>query len=219
MTKVGTGNKDGKVSVIMPNGTKHVVIEGFFSVVDPLEGVVAGLNHLLVRDNMLWILHVDGFLYKLDLHSFQPGNTPLKPGDLEKENIGQFVLDYDFEQDAQESNPYNLTIGPERDLFIADAAANAIIRRNKSGQLSVFATIPDIENPTPVGPPMINSVPTGIAFNGQKFFVSSLIGFPFPEGKARIYQVDLQGKTTVYQDGFTSLVDVTLSANHRPVVV
>jgi hypothetical protein len=144
---------------------------------------------------------------------------PIKAEDLQTEAIGPFVLDYDFEKDVEESNPYNLTAGPDGDIFIADAAANAIIRRSKTGQLSVFATFPDIANPTPVGPPMIHSVPTGIAFDGQQFFVSTLTGFPFPTGKARIYRVNLSGQVSVYKEGFTMLTDVTLDAKLQPVVL
>jgi hypothetical protein len=66
---------------------------------------------------------------------------------------------------------------------------------------------------------MIHSVPTGIAFDGQRFFVSTLTGFPFPAGKARIYQVNLSGDVSVYKEGFTTLTDITLDAKHQPVVL
>jgi hypothetical protein len=219
VTEVGTGNNDGKVSMFTENGTKYTVIEGFPSDINEQEGVAEGLNHLLARDGILWILHVSGDLYKFDLNTFKPGNMPVKAADLQTEDIGTFVVDYDFEQDMEESNPYNLTVGPDGDLFITDAAANAIIRRSKTGQLSVFATFPNIENPLPIGPPMINPVPTGIVFDGQRFFVSSLTGFPFPTGKARIYQVNLSGQVSVYKEGFTMLTDITLDAKHQPLAL
>jgi hypothetical protein len=59
---------------------------------------------------------------------------------------------------------------------------------------------------------MIHAVPTGIAFDGQRFFVSTLTGFHFPTGKARIYRVNLSGQVSVYKEGFTMLTDVTLDA-------
>jgi hypothetical protein len=219
VTEVGTGKNDGKVLMITENGTKYTVIEGFHSEINPQENVPAGLNHLLVKDGILWILHGQGKMYKYDLSSFQPGKMPVKANTLNTEDIGKFVLDYPFAEDTGESNPYNLTVGPEGDLFIADAAANAIIRRSKTGNLSVFATFPNIQNPLPFGPPMIHSVPTGIAFDGQRFFVSTLTGFPFPAGKARIYQVNLSGDVSVYKEGFTTLTDITLDAKHQPVVL
>lgn len=220
VTEIGTGHDDGKVSVIRPNGTRYVVIDGFPSFTGPggPEEIV-GLNHLLVNDGILYILHANGTLYKANVASFEPGDTPLQASALMKEDIGSFVLNYAFEEDTEESNPYNLTVGPDGNLYIADAAANAIIRRTPAGALSVFATFPDITNPTPVGPPTINAVPTSIAFDGQKFYVTTLTGFPFPSGKARIYTLDLSGKISHYQEGFTTLTDMTLGTNNKPVVV
>ncbi|MCX6218420.1 ScyD/ScyE family protein [Spirosoma sp.] len=209
----------GKVSVMTPNGTIYPVITGFSVSVSP-EGTPDGLNHLAYRDGILYILHgVDDKLYKANVGAFKPGDPPLTVGQLESEPIGQFVLDYQFADDTGESNLYNLTFTPDGDMYIADAAANAIIRRTKTGTLSVFATLPGIPNPTPVGPPISQAVPTGIAFDGQNFFVTTLVGFPFPVGKARIYQVDMTGTVSVFQDGLTSLVDVVLAGDKRPIVL
>lgn len=220
VTETGTGQDDGKVSVIRPNGTRYVVINGFPSLMGPggPEEIV-GLNHLLMKDGTLYILHSNGTLYIANVASFMPGETPLRASALLKEDIGSFVLNHDFDEDTEESNPYNLTAGPGGNLYITDAAANAIIRRTPAGTLSVFATFPNLANPTPIGPPTINVVPTGIAFDGQKFYVTTLTGFPFPAGKARIYTLNPSGQIPHYQDGFTNLTDVTLNPNHKPVVV
>ncbi len=209
----------GKVSVITPDGKSYPVITGFSVALSP-ENTPDGLNHLIYRDGILYILHgVDEKLYKANVASFKPGDQPLTVSQLESEPIGQFVLNYKFAQDTDDSNLYNLTFGPEGDLYIADAGANAIIRRTKTGELSVFATIPGLPNPTPVGPPMIQAVPTGIVFDGTRFLVTTLLGFPFPTNRARIYQVDTVGTVSLYQDGFTSLVDIILGADKRPIVV
>lgn len=209
----------GKVSVITPDGQSYPAITGFKVALSP-ENTPDGLNHLIYRDGQLYILHgVDEKLYIADVSSFKPGDQPLTVGQLTSEPIGQFVLNYKFAQDTDDSNLYNLTFGPDGALYIADAGANAIIRRTKTGELSVFATIPGIANPTPVGPPGIQSVPTGIVFDGTNFLVTTLLGFPFPSGKARIYQVDTAGTVSLYQEGFTSLVDIILGADKRPIVV
>lgn len=209
----------GRVSVITPDGQSYPAITGFSVAVSP-ENTPDGLNHLIYKEGTLYILHgVDEKLYIANMASFKPGDPPLTVGQLASEPIGQFVLNYKFAQDTDDSNLYNLTFGPEGDLYIADAGANAIIRRTKGGDLSVFATIPGIPNPTPVGPPTIQSVPTGIVFDGTRFLVTTLLGFPFPSGKARIYQVDPAGSVSLYQDGFTSLVDILLGAGKQPVVL
>jgi hypothetical protein len=168
---------------------------------------------------MLYILHVNGLLYKATISSYKPGDAPKQASSLQTEDIGTFVLKYDFEDDTQESNPYNLTVGPKGDIFIADAAANAIIRRSSSGKLSVFATFPDLDNPTEIGPPTIDPVPTSITFVRDKFYVTTLTGFPFLPGLARVYTVDLAGKVSLYQEGFTTITDMSLDPVENPVLV
>lgn len=216
VTEAGTGNNDGRVSLIMPNGRVYPVIEGFVSVVDP-EGNPSGLNHLILKNGMLWILHgAEGRLYMADVTDFKAGDMPLQASELTYEEVGAFVM----EQDFHESNLYNLSFGPDGDLFMVDAGANAIIRRDaETAELSVFATFPDFENPTQIGPPMVNAVPTGIVYDGNRFLVSTLTGFPFLEGEAKIYAVDRNGNVSVYQDGFTTLVDIDLGLDKQPVVL
>ncbi|GAB3748147.1 ScyD/ScyE family protein [Spirosoma pomorum] len=215
VTEVATG----RVSVVTPDGKSYPAITGFSVAVSP-EGLPDGLNHLAYRDGMLYILHgVDDKLYKANVSSFKPGDQPLTASSLASEPIGQFVVDYKFADDTGESNLYNLTFTPNGDMYIADAAANAVIKRTPAGALSVLAPIPGITNPTPVGPPNVQAVPTGVAFDGQKLLVTTLLGFPFPAGKARIYQVDLSGNVSLYQEGYTSLVDILLGADKRPIVL
>ncbi len=139
--------------------------------------------------------------------------------DIPVEGMKQFILDPNFEQDTQDTHLYNMTLGPNGDLYFTDAGANAIIRHTKAGVWSVFAVIPGLKNPTPVGRPFIESVPTGIVFDGQKFLVSTLLGFPFPTDSAIIYQMDQAGAVSVYQSGFTTLVDINLSSDRGALVV
>ncbi len=219
VTEVGTGHNDGRVSVITPNGKVHPVITGFASVISP-EGLAAGLGHLAYKDGVLYILNgVDGKLYLADVSSFKPGDAPRPVSALRAEDIAPFVVAYPFEVDTQFSNIYHLAFGPDGALYIADAGANAVIRRSPSGQLSVLAALPGIPHPSPGGNPTIDAVPTGIVYDGEKFLVSTLTGFPFPEGKARIYQVSNEGQVSVYRDSLTALVDIALGPGNRPVVL
>lgn len=218
ITEAGSGTaNDGQLTLITPQGKAYPVVKGFSSSVSP-EGAVFGLNHVLLQGNTLWLVHgVEGRLYQFDLSSFQPGDAPLQATDLLYEDIGQFVKNYVFADDTDETDLFNLTVGPAGDLFIVDAAANAIIRRKAATkELSVFATLPPIINP---GVDTLEAVPTGIVFDGQRFLVCSFTGFPFPAQKAPIYQVDLQGVTSVYQTGLTTLTDIELAPDQTPVVV
>jgi len=220
ITEAGTGStNDGQLTLITPQGKVYPVVTGFPSSVSP-EGGVFGLNHLILQGNTLWMLHgVEGKLYKFDISSFRPGDDPLQANELEQEDIGTFVQEYAFENETGESDIFNLTVGPEGDLFIVDAGANAIIRRQATtGKLSIFATIPPVANPGG-DPAQVEAVPTGIVFDGHKFLVCSFTGYPFPAQQAPIYQVDLTGKVSVYQTGFSSLADIDLGIDKEPLVV
>ena len=218
VTQAGSGTaNDGPLSMITPQGKVWPVVTGFTSQVSP-EGAVFGLNHLVLQGTTLYLLHgVEGRLYQFDINSFQPGDAPLLAADLAYEDIGTFVKNYPFQDDTDASDLFNLTIGPDGDLFIVDAAANAIIRRNSTTHaLSVFATIPPLITP---GVDTLEAVPTGIVFDGQRFLVSNFTGYPYPGGRATIYQYDLQGNESTFQTGLTTLTDIELDENGQPLVL
>ncbi len=217
VAEAGSGKNDGKVSVITPDDKVHPVITGFDS--EMMSGELDGLNHLLFADGVLYILGSHSRLYKVNVSSFNPGDAPLLAQSLAVEDKAQFIIGHKFAEDTGETHLYNMTLGPNGDLYFTDAAANAIIRRTKVGMWSVFASIPGIKNPTPVGPPVVESVPTGIVFDGQKFLVSTLLGFPFPANAAPIYQLDQAGNVSEYQRGFTTLVDINSGFNPGFLVV
>jgi hypothetical protein len=219
VTEAGSGEgNDGQVTVITPSGEKYPVITGFLSAMSP-EGSPEGLNHLLYHEGKLYILHgVHDNLYIVDVSTFVPGVTaPINASSLTSEDIGTYVRnEHPNAPDAKDSNPYNLTFGPDGDLFIVDAGANAVIRRNKSSKaLSIYAVIPDVANPTDplMGPPTIDAVPTGIVYDGTNLFISTLAGFPFPEKLAKIYQINTTGgstEPTEYKTGFSGITDLAL---------
>lgn len=218
VAEAGSGQNDGRISMLTPDGKAHPVITGFDSEII-LQGELNGLNHILFADGILYILGSNSRLYKANVTGFKPGNTPTQAKDLPVEDMKKFILDHKFVQDTEDTHLYNMTLGLGGDLYFTDAGANAIIRRTKAGVWSVFAVIPGIKNPTPVGPPFVESVPTGIVFDGQKFLISTLLGFPFPANAALIYQMDQAGVVSVYQGGFTTLVDINLTSDPGVLVV
>ncbi|AKD56761.1 ScyD/ScyE family protein [Spirosoma radiotolerans] len=218
----GTGNNDGSVSEITPDGKKHPIVTGIYSQTNNT-GDLDAVDHLLVADGMLYFLNPKG-LCKVNLATYKTDVTPTIPfSSLVPENIQKFVIDYSFTNDTGESHLYNLTLGPDGALYITDAAANAIVRRSKTGELSIVTDVPGIVNPNPSGPPpgppFIQSVPTCITYDGRQFLISTLLGFPFPAGKAIVYQMDLTGKLSIYQQAFNSLVDVENDGNGKPLVL
>ena len=205
--ETGTANNDGKVVVVTPKGEMHDAIINLSSINNASSGEVQGPAHLLLDHGMLYVL-AGNYLYKADVSHFMPGDAPMDGSMLSYEDIGSFVLSYPFVNNAHDTHPYNLTKGPGGDLYISDAGANAILHRTSANHYTVIAEVPGIANPTPVGPPQIQAVPTSIMWDGHDFLVTTLLGFPFPAGSARIYKVSMSGNVSVYQDGLTSLVDL-----------
>lgn len=198
----GTGKDDGKLSVISKDGIKHQLITDFESY-RIANGEVEGPTHLLLDDGILYILGGRAKLYKANANLLKPGMGIIKAASLAVEDLGTFILAHKFVNETNETHPYDLARGPGGSIYITDAAANAIIRREKkSGALSVITEVPGIPNPTPVGPPKIESVPTGLYYDGENFLVTTLLGFPFPSGKAIIYKISPSGVTSIYQQGF-----------------
>lgn len=207
VAEAGTANNDGKVVVIKPNGEKYDAIVHLSSISNEASGETEGPAHLLFDRGTLYILS-GNYLYRANVSGFKPGDAPIEASTLAYEDIGAFVIKYPFASNPQDTHPYNLVKGPDGDIYITDAGANAIIHRKSAGNYSVVAELPGVANPTPVGPPQIQCVPTGIIFDGHDFLVTTLTGFPFPEGQALIYKVSLSGNVSIYQKGFTTLVDI-----------
>lgn len=128
------------------------------------------------------------------------------------------------------SNPYAFTIKGHT-AYMVDAAANDLLSVGLNGTyLKPVTVLPKqtIEDPIfptpgpgqvlpPDAPPPgqtpkeleIQSVPTGVAVGpDDALYISEFTGFPFPVGKARVFRVGSDGKTTVYAEGFTQIADL-----------
>src|SRR5690554_173735 len=203
----GTANNDGKIVIIDVQGDKHDAIINLPSRLHPGGDELEGPAHLLLDEGTMYILAAN-YLYAVNIANHEPSQAPIDATTLTGEDIAAYVLTYPFENNYHDSHPYNLTKGPDGDLYITDAGANAIIHRKNAGDYAVLAEIPPVANPTTMGPPMVESVLIGIVFDGENFLTTTLLGFPFPEGEALVYKISMQGAVSVYQDGFTSLVDI-----------
>ncbi len=107
------------------------------------------------------------------------------------------------------SNPFGLVrIG--QTLYVADASSNTVIKVDAdTGRARTLARFEPLPNPTPIGPPIIDPVPDGIAVYGDKLLVSFLSGFPFPAQATSVRIVDRQtGAAQPFITGLTSAIDV-----------
>ncbi|MCE7065044.1 ScyD/ScyE family protein [Dyadobacter sp. CY326] len=213
VTEAGTGNNnnDGSVSMITPSGSKTTFVTGLASITK--EGSTEGIGHILFHKGKLYFLHgANGILYTADIASFKAGDAPIKLTDIPSQDIGTFARSLALTNPLN-ANTFDLTFGPDDHLYIVDSGSNAIIKRDKSnGTLSLFAHFPDVA----AG---VETVPTGIVYDGSKFLLSSLTGFPFAPDAAKIFQVDNLGNVSTYQSKFTTLTGITLSVNNKPIVI
>ncbi len=211
VTESGYGFNDGAVSLVQSDGSVWPVIAGLPSFFDTTTQEGIGPWHTLaLPDNRLAVtIGATGQVLIFDLTGFVPGaSAPLTP-DLSTWalDIGVFVV----AEGLLESNPYSIAADAAGNLYVADAAANAIVKATPSGQLSVFATFPDFPNPLPFGPPTVDAVPTRIiAKPGGGFYVCQLTGFPFLDGAANVFALDSNGVATPYATGLTQLTDLAL---------
>jgi len=109
------------------------------------------------------------------------------------------------------SNPWGLALTLDgKTLYVADASVNSVAKVDTAtGKWRRTTRFPAVPNGTPVGPPMVDAVPTGIRIYGDQVLVSFLTGFPFVPGNARVLAVNPEpGTTEPFIFGLTSATDV-----------
>jgi len=198
----GSGNT-ARVSMVTPNGQVYPFLVDLPSTAPAFEPVGAQDVYFDIDGKLLVMISNDagsdslcGRVLFVDTTEFIPGGTPF--------NRNNIVSSFDIGSIFPGQNPFKITVGPDNDLFVVDASANAIARWDRSnGTLSSFAIF------APIG--QSEAVPTGIVYTGSNFYVGTLTGLPVPIGAAKIYNVDLSGNKTIYQDGLTCIIDVAIS--------
>jgi len=113
---------------------------------------------------------------------------------------------------VQGSNPYHLELIGDR-LYVTDGGRNLVWKTDiHTGAFEPLATFAPVPNPTAVGGPMLEAVPTGIReFEGQ-LFVTLFRGFPFPPGSSAIEQVNPRtGVHAPLLTGLRAAIDVLFS--------
>ena len=198
----GSGNT-AKVSMVTSNGQVYTFLNDLPSTAPAFEPVGAQDVYFDIDGKLLVMISNDagsdslcGRVLFVDTTGFIPGGTPF--------NRNNIVSSFDIGSIFPGNNPFKITVGPDNDLFIVDASANAIARWKRSnGSLSLFTTFP------PIG--QSEAVPTGIVYTGSNFYVGTLTGLPVPAGAAKIYNVDLSGNKTIHQGGLTAIVDIAIS--------
>lgn len=132
----------------------------------------------------------------------------------------EYVNTWDFEERENpdparlETNPFDLTVGPDGALWLTDAAGNTLLRVDpETDDLELVAVFDVWEGPIPNagrgGAMEVEPVPTAVAFDGDdNVYVSLLGGFPFIPGSSKVVQVSPDGEVTDYATGLTMIADL-----------
>ena len=131
-----------------------------------------------------------------DTWAFERDNNPDETGNLE-------------------SHPFGIEAGPDGMLYMADAAANVVLRIDPaSGETELVAVFDAMQgvfpNPFRGGEMLTDPVPTGVTFDADgELYVSLLSGAPFIPGSAKVVHIAEDGTVSDYALGLTMLTDVT----------
>ena len=224
IAEAGTGQgSDSRISIANTQGNVNPFMTGLPSSI--VQGETSGANHALPRGGRVYVAlgespsgDVQQAVLAVDASGFQPGDAPFTLEDAELvAEVGAYALG----QGAETSNPYRLAWGAQG-LLLTDAGANALFRVDlSSGDIATVATFEDLPNPTDplAGPPSIDAVPTGLFVGENGTYVSTLTGFPFASGLARVHRVQSGGQQSIAADGLTLLVDVAEDAKGRLYVL
>jgi hypothetical protein len=116
----------------------------------------------------------------------------------------------DVPNNVRSSNPFGL-VGHEFRLDVNDASRNLIFSVDTARpEPRVLVTFPPVPNrAAPMGPPLVDAVPSTIRGYGDWLLVSYLTGFPFAAGNASLQLVDRhRGVSTPLMTGLQTAIDV-----------
>lgn len=116
-----------------------------------------------------------------------------------------------------DSNPFGVLAEPGVQ-YVTDAGGNSLLRV-RDGAVSTVASFAAIPTPAGSPAPFAEPVPTGVRRGPDgALYVSTLTGFPFVPGLARVYRV-ANGVTSVFAGGLTSVTDLAFGPDGALYVV
>ena len=127
-----------------------------------------------------------------DFPNYTPNPTPAVPGNVRL------------------SNPFDLVVVGDQ-IYLTDGGQNMVRKVDiPTGAFSVLASFGQVANPlTPLGPPFIDAVPTGIRYVDGQLLVTLLRGLPFPPGTSNVQVVDPEsGVQAPLITGLKTAIDV-----------
>jgi hypothetical protein len=215
--------KGGRILSVAADGTVTPVAEGLISgeYISPEGPTTTGVN-AVAKIGDTYFFTIGGSLGTIAgseaVYTMKAGEAPKLLADLgaleKAENTGGDVTP-EGKPDI-DSNPYDMVADGKGGVFVSEAAVNAIFHVDAAGTIKLHASFPDRENPLfgTVGGPTFDQVPTGLTIGPDgALYVTTLTGFPFIAGAARVYRVDENGETTVYAEGLTAATDLAFDTD------
>ncbi len=138
-------------------------------------------------------------------------------------DVSQHEADANPDGGAIDSNPYSIAGISGTEAVVADAGANALLKTNAATQtvttLAVFPprivpVDPMIQDMFGLPPEMpAEAVPNAVVIGPDgAAYVGLLGGFPFTPGYTSVYRVAMDGSMTMFEDGFTAIIDIAFDA-------
>lgn len=179
------------------------------------------------RDNLLNASNL-AKLYKVDLET----------GEFTQIfDFGKYELTNNPDGGDIVSNPYDMAIKGDT-AYVIDGGGNTLYEIKLDGSDAKAIPLPTqtIDNPQfPPAPPgqepfylpgqtaeraVVQSVPTGVTVGPDgAVYVGEFTGYPYPEGKARIFRVGEDGKPEVFAEGFTHITELTFDHDGNLLVL
>lgn len=224
-TEAGVGANDGQVIRLNTDGSLDTIITALPSFFNfELNELQGALSARLEADGRIIVMQGAGTdtasasVLIFDLADYQQKGAALTIAERrERIPFGAWALS----QGYAETNPYSMVFDEAGNFIIADAAANAIFKYEPgTGIFSVVADLPSFPNPLPFGPPFIQPVPTKIlAHPAGGWLVSTLTGFPFVDGAAKVFHIQPDGEISVFADKLSLITDMEYDPHDGQLVV
>jgi sugar lactone lactonase YvrE len=183
-----TGDNVGPAGIVVANGFIYVAVTGNINVPNPLAN----------EDAVLKINMQTGEIIKLaDIAAFEKTNNP------------QAGVPHPLDSD-----PYGMDMGPDGNLYVANAGGNDIYQVNpNTGDIKLVALLAGLPGPFPNpergGKMELDPVPTDITTGPDgNLYVGLLTGGPFPVGAAKVLKVTPGGTVTDFATGLTAVTGV-----------
>lgn len=220
----------GQIVRVSELGTITVIADGLPTAIEatPEGDLPAGVTSVIEVGGTYYYTVGEGSEPGFDaVYSVKPGQAPVLVADLEAYEIANNP-DGDVDESGEPellTNPYDLVSDNAGGLYVSASGGNTIYHVASDGTISPFAIFENRENPLfpGLGGPTMDQVPTGIEWGPDgALYVSTLTGFPFPTGEARVYRIeDLSldgdalddGEVTIFAEGLTTATNLAFDTD------